>query len=57
LKIYAHRLAERLSMTVGELGERMSADELFDWWALDNMNKTPQTQQEKFMAEMTRGRT
>jgi hypothetical protein len=35
----------------------MSADEMLDWMAFDRMQGPPQTEQEKFMAEMTRGRT
>lgn len=41
------RLAERLGMTVAELGQRMSAPELMEWLALDQMDATVAEEQAK----------
>jgi len=46
-------LAERLGMTVAELGERMSARELSQWMALERLRVQ---EQEKWQREQERKR-
>ena len=54
--MYLFVLAERLGMTVAELGDRLTAPELVEWQAFDELRAAEQEKAERLASKGMRGR-